>query len=229
MSDICTIDGTDASVSDKQTFDPGPGKHVLFFGDPMCSWCWGFEPELQHLADLSADHANFHVVMGGLRPGTRDAWDAPMRSYIRHHWEEVQAKTGQPFDFARFNDADFIYDTEPACRAVVTVRHLAPERTLAMHEILQRAFYAENKDINSSDGLAELASQIGIDKDQFRSQFHADDARKQVAFDFKRTQAFGVQGFPSVLCAEDGQYAFLALGFRTFASMQDDFSSWLNA
>jgi len=229
MSDVCTIDGTDASISDKQAIDPGPGKHVLFFGDPMCSWCWGFEPELQRLTGLSAGRAHFHVIMGGLRPGTRTPWDAPMRSYIRHHWEEVQAKTGQPFDFARFNDPGFIYDTEPACRAVTTARHLNPQRALAMYEALQRAFYAENKDINSPDVLAELASQIGLDGGQFLSQFHADDARKQVAFDFKRTQAFGVQGFPSVLCAEDGQFAFLALGYRTFASMQDDFNSWLDA
>ena len=229
MSDVCTIDGLDASSSAGQAFDPGPGKHVLFFGDPMCSWCWGFEPELQQLADLSAGRAQFQVVMGGLRPGTREPWDASMRAYIRHHWEEVQAKTGQPFDFTRFNDADFIYDTEPTCRAVVAVRQSNPKLALDMYKVLQRAFYVENKDINSPDVLAALATQIGIDETQFRIQFDSAEVRDKVASDFRRTQAFGVQGFPSVLCAEGGQYAFLALGYRTFASMRDDFSSWLDA
>jgi len=229
MSDLCTINEAQPTASTAPSFDPGPGKHVMFFGDPMCSWCWGFEPELRQLVALNKGQARFHVVMGGLRPGTTETWDPSMRSYIRHHWQDVQAKTGQPFDFARFDDAQFIYDTEPSCRAVVTVRAIDQALALDMYEALQRAFYADNRDITSAEGLADIASSIGVDRTQFFTRFISDEARAQVAFDFKRTQAFGVQGFPSVLCAEDGQYAFLALGYRSFASMREDFKTWLDA
>jgi len=231
MSDTCNIDRNETGAQEPEVsaFGPGPGKHVLFFGDPMCSWCWGFEPELAQLAERAQNQVQFHVVMGGLRPGTKETWDEAMRGYIRHHWEDVEAKTGQPFDYARFNDADFVYDTEPGCRAVITAREIVPDRALAYYEALQRGFYAENKDITKTDTLADIAAQTGIDRDPFIALFSSQEMRGKVAFDFKRTQAFGVQGFPSVLCAEDGQYAFLALGYRPYRDMQGDFEAWLDS
>lgn len=232
MSDVCPThlaDTPDTVQDPTASFDPGPGKHVLFFGDPMCSWCWGFSPDLQHIAAMAQGRAQFHVVMGGLRPGTVGPWDASMRSYIRHHWQDVAAKTGQPFNFERFDDEDFVYDTEPACRAVVTVRSLDPSRTLAMYEALQRGFYAENLAITDAQVLADLAQSVGLDRDRFVDLFDAPGQRQLVASDFIRTQSFGVQGFPSLLCAEDGKYGFLALGYRPFAAMKGDFSAWLDA
>lgn len=231
MSDTCSINRPQPNASEPKAedFAPGPGKHILFFGDPMCSWCWGFAPELAQLAARAETRAQFHVVMGGLRPGTQETWDEAMRSYIRHHWQDVAAKTGQPFDYARFEDTEFIYDTEPGCRAVITVRDIAADRALAYYETLQLGFYANNKDITNTETLADIAASMGIDRDQFCTQFSNQDMRAKVAFDFRRTQAFGVQGFPSVLCAEDGQYAFLALGYRPYRDMQDDFEAWLSS
>ena len=40
-------------------------RKLIYVGDPMCSWCWGFAPEIESLAD---DYP-IEVVVGGLRPG----------------------------------------------------------------------------------------------------------------------------------------------------------------
>ncbi|MBL4614135.1 MAG: DsbA family protein [Magnetovibrio sp.] len=231
MSDTCAInppakDETPKAV-ETQTFEPGPGKHILFFGDPMCSWCWGFAPELQKIAKLVEGRAQFEMVMGGLRPGTKEPWDGEMRKYIRHHWQEVADKSGQPFDFARFDDEHFVYDTEPGCRAVVCVRTIDATKTLAMYEALQRGFYAQNLNITDPEILADLAQGVGIDRAQFVSHYADPKVRQRVSFDFKRSQAFGVQGFPSVLCADDGQYGFLTMGYRSFDSLHSDLEDWL--
>lgn len=227
--DHCSIGGLAPTDPAGANFDPGPGKHVLFFGDPMCSWCWGFAPELTTLQDALSGRAELHIVMGGLRPGTRAPWDASMRDYIRHHWQDVKARTGQPFDYARFDDPDFIYDTEPPCRALVAVRALAPQRALAMYESLQRAFYADGRDITDPEILADLAEIQDIERDAFLTAFADDRTRALVNFDFARTRAFGVSGFPSVICAHDGQFAVLALGFRPFAAFAPMLDQWLNA
>ncbi len=227
MTDTCSIDAKPTeAVPD---VDPGPGKHVLYFGDPMCSWCWGFTPELSRIVEALDGRAHFHMVMGGLRPGTRESWDREMRDYIRHHWEDVAAKTGQPFDYARFDDETFVYDTEPACRALVTVRSLNPDATLKMYEALQRGFYAEGLNVGDASVLADIAERQGLDRAAFDAFFASDEARKLVGFDFNRTRTFGVTGFPSVLCADDGQYGFLTLGYRPFTAMEPLLQEWLNA
>ena len=41
-------------------------KEILYFGDPMCSWCWGFAPVLKSIyEDFKAD-APLSIVVGGL-------------------------------------------------------------------------------------------------------------------------------------------------------------------
>jgi putative protein-disulfide isomerase len=43
---------------------------LLYFADPLCSWCYGFGPELARLLAAHAD-ATLELVMGGLRPFNR--------------------------------------------------------------------------------------------------------------------------------------------------------------
>ena len=229
MTDTCSIDAKPADNADDTGFEPGPGKHVLYFGDPMCSWCWGFTPELERIHEALKGRAEFHLVMGGLRPGTVETWDQEMRDYIRSHWQDVAAKTGQPFDYVRFDDESFVYDTEPACRALVVARTLNPDAALGMYEALQRGFYAEGLNIADATVLADIAAAQGLERAAFQTLFASDAARKMVAFDFNRSRAFGVTGFPSVLCADDGQFAFLTLGYRPFAAMAPLLEEWLNA
>jgi len=232
MSDTCSIYGTGSEMKDESRFDPGPGKHLVFFGDPMCSWCWGFAPVLERVHEYLHERvgsAELHVVMGGLRPGTREPWDDKLRDYIADHWRHVQNATGQPFDFTRFDDETFIYDTEPACRAVVAARALAPERTLAVYHAVQRAFHAEGGDVTDAGVLADIAHSQGLDRDAFAALFAGAEAADLLAFDFRRTRAFGVTGFPTLLCAEDGQYGYLALGYRPFDALAPLLEEWLNA
>ncbi|MFC1673414.1 DsbA family protein [Pseudomonadota bacterium] len=229
MSDTCAIDGLPPDQGPSDEFDPGPGKHVLFFGDPMCSWCWGFAPELQKIHAACDGLATFHVIMGGLRPGTVETWDQAMRDYIRHHWEEVEAKTGQPFDYARFDDESFVYDTEPGCRAVVAARELDPAKALNMYEALQRGFYAEGLDITKPEVLIKAAVTVGYDRARFEEVLTSPEARALVMYDFKRARAFGVTGFPTLMCAEDGQFAALALGYRPYTAIGPLLQEWLNA
>ena len=78
------------------------------------------------MAERFKDRMPLKLVMGGLRAGNT----APMRpedkDYIKGAWIRVNAASGQPFNFAFFDREGFVYDTEPACRAVVTARRLQP-------------------------------------------------------------------------------------------------------
>lgn len=235
MTDTCTdescsIDhGADTGEATGRSFEPGPGKHLLFFADPMCSWCWGFAPQFDKVHAAIKGRAQLHVIMGGLRPGTEKAWDREMRDYIRHHWQDVEAKTGQPFDYARFKNDNFIYDTEPGCRAVASARMLDPDTASGMLEALHRGFYAEGLDVTDANVLADIAAAQGLDRARFLALFSSAEARAEVTFDFNRTRAFGVTGFPAIVCADDGQYAFLTLGYRPFNAMAPLLEEWLNA
>ena len=123
------------------------GAELVYFGDPMCSWCWGTAPQLRSLREWGG-HNNlpFRVVMGGLRAGGGEPWTDAFRNFLRHHWRDVAARTGQTFNEDLLEREFFNYDTEPACRAVVTARSLGVPDELEFMYRVQNRFYVLNED-----------------------------------------------------------------------------------
>ena len=118
--------------------------HLVYFADPMCSWCWGFSPVIEAIQQRYGPALPIRLIVGGLRPWTTAPITAHERADIRQHWEHVRDASGQPFDFTFFDRAGFVYDTEPASRAIVVLRRRArgcgqTKRTVWIFENLERA------------------------------------------------------------------------------------------
>lgn len=152
--------------------------------------------------------------------------DDRSRGYVRHHWEQVAAQTGQPFDFSFFDRAHFVYDTEPACRAVVAMRNLAPDAALGYLAAVQRAFYAESRDATREDELADLAAP-SVSPEDFRTVFRAPEVHEATQADFRLTQGLGIQGFPTVLLQDGRRLTALTTGWQPFEALQDALRRWL--
>jgi len=97
------------------------GPHLIYFADPMCSWCWGFAPVIDAIRERFGRDLPIRLIMGGLRPGTTKPMTEAAKRTTREHWEHVHEASGQPFDFTFFEREGFVYDTEPAAKAVVVV------------------------------------------------------------------------------------------------------------
>ena len=218
---------TDTSSADGAS---GQALHFIYFADPMCSWCYGFAPVIRALADRFEGRLPVRMVMGGLRAGNTKAMTDKDREHIRGAWTRVGEASGQSFDFAFFDRENFVYDTEPASRAVVTMRRLAPENALAFKARVSRAFYGENRDTTDAKVLAALAPEFGIDAERFELEMLSADARNETFRDFLTSQQAGVQGFPLLAAGtEAGGYALVTSGFRTLDGLPEAIESWLEA
>ena len=202
-------------------------REIIAIIDPMCSWCWGFSPVLTEMTSEYGTEVPVSVLVGGLRPLATEPMDETMKAEIRHHWEDVNKASGQPFDFSFFERNEFVYDTEPACRAVVTVRTLKPEAVFSYHEMLHRAFYQENRDITDGGILEELAGNEGIDPNAFTKAFSSRQMIYDTAADFYRSHAMGVRGFPTVLLRNDQSAAILTAGFQPFDALKPVLDPWV--
>lgn len=120
-------------------------KTLLNFADLMWSWCWGFSPVMEKIHAKAKDKAELQIFVGGLRPFTEHVMTDQDKSYVRNHWDHVAEASGQPFDYALFDRGDFTYDTEPACRAVVTLRRIEPDLAPKMLARLHKAFMPRTK------------------------------------------------------------------------------------
>lgn len=202
---------------------------LLYFADPMCSWCWGFAPVIARIVADYGNRAPVRLVVGGLRAGNTAAMDARAKAAIRGHWEHVEAATGQPFDFAFFDRDGFVYDTAPACRAAVAMRNLVPEQTFAYLAAVQRAFYVEGRDVTDPAVLAALAEPFCADAELFASVYAATEVAEATEADFRMTHALGIAGFPAVVLKDDAGLTALTIGYRPFADLAPALDAWLGA
>ena len=206
-------------------------RHFLYVADPLCSWCYGFAPVMDKLAAHFAGRLPVRVVMGGLRAGNTKPMRAEDKAYIHSAWARVAEASGQSFDHAFFDREGFIYDTEPACRAVVTVREWGPGAAidpLAFKARISSAFYGHNRDVTDPDVVIAVAEESGFDAAQFRDKFHSADIRNATFRDFLTAQEMGVTGFPMLAAGSAATgYALVTNGYRPIDGLVEAIESWL--
>lgn len=186
---------------------------LWYFADPMCSWCWGFSPVIEVVRNEYHERLKIALVLGGLRPGTATPMSAESRDEILHHWHQVHERSGQPFRFEHALPHGFIYDTEPASRAVVTAGGLDPAQIFTMFKAIQAAFYAEGRDVTQSAVLAELASGLGINAAAFLDAFDSETARARTQAHFAQSRKAGVRGFPTLILQRGEQLDRIVDGY----------------
>ena len=190
---------------------------LYYFADPMCSWCYGFAPVMDKLRKAFGAQFDIRLVMGGLRPGKLAEPMTPARARLmRQHWREVAKMTGQPFEDDIFKRDDFVYDTEPAAKAVIVMERLAPEHAYDYYHEIQRAFYAHSQDITSPEVLANFARRFGVSATDFATAFASEEAHKETWGQFTFSASLGVKEFPALVLEEAGQYMLLMRGWQPF-------------
>ncbi|MCP4401516.1 MAG: DsbA family protein [bacterium] len=203
---------------------------IIYVGDPMCSWCWGFAPVLDTIRDNYGHIAAFSIIVGGLRPGkSAELMDEKFQDVLRQHWQHVHDASGQPFDFGFLTRESFLYDTEPAARAVVTVRQLAPEKEWSFFNALQKSFYAENVDITQQENYSTMLQEHHIPEDLFLESFNSETTRTATYQDFASSRQMGIQGFPSVVLRKQEQYALLTAGYQPYEALEPPLSRFFSS
>ncbi len=185
---------------------------LIYVGDPMCSWCYGFSPEFSAAYTQLKDQVSLQMIMGGLRPYNTETM-ADLGEFLREHWQDVSERSGQPFNYEILSDVNFVYDTEPPSRAVLVVRRLQPESELAFFKAIQSAFYRDNHSTHELATYQKLAQGFGIDPDDFARLYQSDELKDATREDFQAAARLGVRSFPTVVLQKGEEYFLIAQGY----------------
>lgn len=203
-----------------------PDLEFVYVGDPMCSWCWGSAPTLTKLQEQYP--IPLRVVMGGLRTGANaEPMDAEARRRLATYWEDVAQRTGQPFSTASLERDGWRYDTEPSCRAVVTMRELTPHDTLRWVARLHRAFYVEGVDLTDPTVFPHLLGGFDVDRGRFAELFADDAIARRTRQDVQGARLHGATGFPTVLLRDGEEFGIVARGFVPWDQLEPALTRWL--
>ncbi|AMM49939.1 dithiol-disulfide isomerase [Rufibacter sp. DG15C] len=171
---------------------------LLYVTDPMCAWCYGFTPVVRRLQALWFGRLTVKVLVGGFRPYAQEPLTAEERDKLAVGWHRAQSKSQLPFDYRTFLAPELTYDTEPACRALLTVRHLRPALTLEVLRAMHSSFYADGLDLSNTQVLVDIMRLFGISENLFLAVFETEEIFRQTEQEFQYVQSLGVDTLPSV-------------------------------
>lgn len=209
----CSLEDFPAELTPYSSTNPAsPEISFYYFGDPMCSWCWGGSETFSALEKLCAEYnLAFNVITGGLRSGGGDPWDEGFRNFLRSEWQHISEKTGKSFSSKLFERSHFEYDTEPACRAVNTAREfLEHSQIYSFFKSVQQKFYVMGDDPKEKEFYKSICEEYSIPFNEFIRAFEDKKTRAETIKQFMLCREWGIRSFPTVCFQHNGTiYPFI--------------------
>jgi len=181
---------------------------LIYVHDPMCSWCWGFEPVRQQLFSALTDKINIVRLVGGLAPDSDELMPIEMQSFLQQTWQKIeQAIPDTQFNFDFWTQCQPRRSTYPANRAVIAARQQGEKYDELMTHRIQQAYYTEAKNPSDNEVLIALADDIGLDVKQFSQDLTSAQTQQQLTQEITLTRQLGMNSFPS-LSVQYGEQLF---------------------
>jgi len=187
---------------------------LIYVHDPMCSWCWGFEPTRRKIFEALAGRMQIRRMVGGLAPDSDAPMPAAMRSMLQQAWHRIeQTIPGTKFNFEFWEKCSPRRSTYPANRAVIAAREQGDEYDSKMTARIQRAYYLEAKNPSDNSTLIELAADIGLDSERFSASLVADSTEEKLSAEIQATREMGIDSFPGLAVLKAGGLHHIGLNY----------------
>lgn len=199
---------------------------LLYVMDPMCAWCYGFQPELEQFL---ANHPGIEVewIMGGLAPDSSEPMAQSLRDTISSYWYHIEQNTQVTFNHTYWKLNTPYRSTYQACRAVIAAKSLSAHAVMPMVKAIQSAYYQEAKNPSLDDTLVDCADSLGIDKARFTDRLNAGVTEECLQRELMLTQQLQIRGFPALIYVNEQNQAFpLTLGFCQANDLEQRFSEF---
>lgn len=189
---------------------------LLYVADPLCSWCYGFQKEMDQVIDKYQDKANFEILVGGMGTENKKIITTDFAQTLQMHWAEVHEETGQNFDPKVLKAKDLVFNSEPICRAIVTAKSIDSTKGILVHKTLQKAFFAENKNITLLSEIQPYIAKLGMDTVLFAQKYNSQEMHTATQKEFDRVDKNGIGGFPVLLLVSDKKTVVITDGYTSF-------------
>lgn len=189
---------------------------IIYFTDPICSSCWGIEPQLRRLkleygADLEIEYR-----MGGLLPDwSYNSGGISKPSDVAHHWDEVSVYYDMPIDGDVWLE-DPLHSSYPPSIAFKAAQLQDPEKAISFLRTIREMVFLEKKNITKWEHLATAAKANGLNPSQLKEDMDG-KAKQLFDADLRFAKEMGVRGFPTLFFVDDSGKREMVYGSRPYA------------
>lgn len=192
---------------------------LVYFTDPVCSFCWGIEPQLKRLKLEYGDSIEVEYRMGGLlKDWSYNAGGISKPSDVAHHWDEVSGYVQMPIDGDIWLE-DPLASSYPPSIAFKAAQVQGEERALTFLRRMREMVFLEKTNIAKWENISQAAVDVGLDTSRLKTDYET-TARTRFEEDLKLSQQMGVRGFPTLVFLDTAGKRQVAYGARSYDDME---------
>ena len=214
-----TSDHSTVFIQEKIELDKKPMK-VIYFTDPICSSCWGIEPQLRKLKLEYGNLFEMDYRMGGLLPDwSYNSGGISRPSDVAHHWDEVSNYYDMPIDGDIWLEDPLPASYPPSIAFKAAVMQDKEKAVLMLRE-LRELLFLKKKNITKWEYVVEAAKKAKLDIEILKKNFET-QAKELFVEDLELAQKMGVRGFPTLFFADEDGIKDKIYGFKPYSVFEN--------
>lgn len=192
---------------------------LYYIHDPMCSWCYAFKKDYDELLTLLPTNIVVENIVGGLAKETDEIMPIEMQNKIESIWYEIEEKTGTKFNHNFWKTCKPRRDTYKACKAVLCAKEQNKE--IEMINAIQKAYYLEAKNPSDIETLLNLANDLQLDFEKFKSDLLEGKGEELLEKDLEKRRKLKVFSFPTLILQYKKELYPIQIEFNNTQKMLD--------
>ncbi|WP_115814649.1 ClpXP adapter SpxH family protein [Flavobacterium aquicola] len=220
-SGICEIPADNTNTADSSLIksDKKPVK-IIYYTDPICSSCWGIEPQLRKLKLEYGNSIDIEYRMGGLLPDWNyNSGGISKPSDVAHHWDEVSIYYDMPIDGSVWLE-DPLSSSYPPSIAFKAAQIQDIEKAVLFLREIREMVFLEKKNITKWEHLELAAKNAGLDIAKFKTDYEG-KAKELFEEDLKLGKELGVRGFPTMIFTNTAVNKELVYGSKPYSTFEN--------
>lgn len=198
---------------------------MYYATDPLCSFCWAFEPTLRKFRYQYASYiSNDTTVMGGMiekweKFGGDSSNGIQSAADVAKHWREIG-------DFSRMVVDGRVWLNEPidssfpSSQAFQIVRRDYPEQAQAFLRKLRETVMVWNQDISKREVLAGILEEMGLDHEKILNDADSFEGRSLLNSDLGLARALTATGFPTLVLVNEQNQGVKVVGAQPYEALE---------
>lgn len=189
---------------------------VIYYTDPICSSCWGIEPQLRKLKLEYGNSVEIDYRMGGLLPDwSYNSGGIGKPSDVAKHWDEVSVHYDMPIDGDLWLE-DPLDSSYPPSIAFKAAQIQDNEKAILFLREIREMVFLEKKNIAKWENLEIAAKKVGLDVAKLKNDYEG-KAKELFNEDLKLGRNLGVRGFPTMYFVDDSGNKEIVYGSKPYA------------
>ena len=198
---------------------------MYYATDPLCSFCWAFEPTLRKFRYQYASYiSNDTTVMGGMiekweKFGGDSSNGIQSAADVAKHWREIGDFSRMVIDGRVWLDEP-IDSSFPSSQAFQIVRRDYPEQAQAFLRKLRETVMVWNQDISKREVLAGILEEMGLDHEKILNDADSFEGRSLLNSDLGLARALTATGFPTLVLVNEQNQGVKVVGAQPYEALE---------